>query len=219
MPLWLKTTTTTTKKTFINARKHQFQTLLLKFAEIIKPSNFNFQKPFYRANSTSFQSFRCLVSLSFKSEVNALWVFFFHQDGIFTKLPVLSPHVREHGFRNKRNLNPESWALESRIQLKKSGIPITIGFYWKNIRNPVPATWNPRRGIQIPSLSWIHLHEWVFFVWRLEPGSCLLVLLWHLVQCSLRHGAYTPFLKALPRKRRWVLNSERVDFQGGHKML
>lgn len=59
-------------KTFINARKHQFQTLLLKFAEIIKPSNFNFQKPFYRANSTSFQSFRCLVSLSFESEVNAL---------------------------------------------------------------------------------------------------------------------------------------------------
>ena len=59
------------QKPFINARKHQFQTLLLKFAEIIKPSNFNFQKPFYRANSTSFQSFRSLVSLSLKSEVNA----------------------------------------------------------------------------------------------------------------------------------------------------
>ena len=134
-----------------------------------------------------------------------LWVFFFHQDGVFTELPVLSPHVREYGFRNKRNLNPESWALESRIQLKKSGIPLTIGFYWKNIRNPVPGIWNPRRGIQIPSLSWIHIREWVFFVWRLEPGSCPLVLLWHLVQCSLRHGEYTPFLKALPRKRRWVI--------------
>ena len=117
------------QKTFINARKHQFQTLSLKFAEIIKPSNFNFQKPFYRANSTSFQSFRSLVSLSFKSEVNAFVSFFFHQDGMFTELPVLSPHVREYGFRNKRNLNPESWALESRIQLKKSGIPLTIGFY------------------------------------------------------------------------------------------
>ena len=117
------------KKTFSNARKHQFQTLSLKFAEIIKPSNFTFQKPFYRANSTSFQSFRFLVSLSFKSEVNAVVSFFFHQDGIFTELPVLSPHVREYGFRNKRNLNPESWALESRIQLKKSGIPLTIGFY------------------------------------------------------------------------------------------
>ena len=65
------------QKTFRNARKHQFQTLLLKLAEIIKPSNFNFQKPFYRANSTSFQSFRSLVSLSFKSEVNALVSFFF----------------------------------------------------------------------------------------------------------------------------------------------
>ena len=31
---------------------------------------------------------------------------------MFTELPVLSPHVREYGFRNKRNLNPESWALE-----------------------------------------------------------------------------------------------------------
>ena len=171
MPLWLK------KKTFSNACKHQFQTLSLKFAEIIKPSNFTFQKPFYRANSTSFQSFRSLVSLSFKSEVNAFVSFFFHQDGIFTELPVLSPHAREYGFRNKRNLNPESWALESRIQLKKSGIPLTIGFYWKNIRNPVPGIWNPRRGIQIPSLSWIHLRECFFRLkaraWIMSVGFTL----------------------------------------------
>ena len=47
---------------------------------------------------------------------------------------------------------PESWALESRIQLKESGILLTIG-----IQNPtstdkdwnqVPGIGNPRRGIQ-----------------------------------------------------------------------
>ena len=74
------------KKTFRNARKHQFQTLLLKFAEIMKPSNFNFQKPFYRANSTSFQSFRSLVSLSFKSEVNAFVSFFFSSGWSFYRI-------------------------------------------------------------------------------------------------------------------------------------
>ena len=74
------------QKTFIIARKHQFQTLLLKFAEIIKPSNFNFQKPFYPANSTSFQSFRSLVSLSFKSEVNAFVSFFFSSGWNFYRI-------------------------------------------------------------------------------------------------------------------------------------
>ena len=36
----------------------------------------------------------------------------------------------EYGFRNEGNIcvcNPESRALESRIQLKESGIPLTIG--------------------------------------------------------------------------------------------
>ena len=45
----------------------------------------------------------------------------------------------------------------------ESGIPLTIG-----IQNPsstdkdwntVPGIWNPQRGIQNPSLSWIPLHE------------------------------------------------------------
>ena len=52
----------------------------------------------------------------------------------------LSPHGRESGFRNPRNFclrnlefasfflwNPESWALESGIQLKECGILLTIG--------------------------------------------------------------------------------------------
>ena len=43
-------------------------------------------------------------------------------------------HARQSGFRNLINVclwNPESWVLESGIQLKESGIPLTIG-----IRNP-----------------------------------------------------------------------------------
>ena len=48
--------------------------------------------------------------------------------------------------------------LESRIQLKESRIPLTIGIqnprsidkYW----NPVPRIWNPRPGMQNPRLSW-----------------------------------------------------------------
>ena len=55
--------------------------------------------------------------------------------------------------------NLESWVLESGIQLKESGIPLTIGIqnpsstdkYW----NPVPGIRNPWRGIQNPGLSWI----------------------------------------------------------------
>ena len=47
--------------------------------------------------------------------------------------------------------SPESWALESRIQLKESRIPLTTG-----IRNP-------RRGIQYPRLFWIPL-RWQRFL-------------------------------------------------------
>ena len=57
----------------------------------------------------------------------------------------------------------ESWVLESGIQLKDSGILLTIGIqnpsstdkYW----NPVRGIRNPLRGIQNPRLSWISLHE------------------------------------------------------------
>ena len=48
--------------------------------------------------------------------------------------------------------NPESWVLESGLQLKDSRIPLKIG-----IRNPIPGIQNPRCGIQNPKLSWIPL--------------------------------------------------------------
>ena len=41
-----------------------------------------------------------------------------------------SPRVRDSSFRNQQNFclwNPGSWALESGIQLKESGIPLRIG--------------------------------------------------------------------------------------------
>ena len=41
-----------------------------------------------------------------------------------------SPHVGECGFRNPGKFylwNPESWALESGMQLKETGIPLKIG--------------------------------------------------------------------------------------------
>ena len=64
------------------------------------------------------------------------------------------------GFRYRRNFgswNQESWPLESGIQLKESGIPLTIWIrnpnstdrYW----NPLPRIWNPLRGIHNPRLS------------------------------------------------------------------
>ena len=59
------------------------------------------------------------------------------------------PHVRNSDSRNFYLLNPESWALESGIQLKESGIPQT----WDS-RIQVPGIRNPRRGIQNPRLSW-----------------------------------------------------------------
>ena len=65
------------------------------------------------------------------------------------------------GIRNLGNFclwNPESWALESGIQLKKYGIPLTmIGIQNPSSTdkdwNPVPGIQNPRRGIQNPILS------------------------------------------------------------------
>ena len=76
-----------------------------------------------------------------------------------------SPHVRESGFRNRGNFclwNPEPWALESGIQLKESGIPLTIGIQNQSStdkdRNPVPGIWKQRREIQNPRQAWIPLH-------------------------------------------------------------
>ena len=45
------------------------------------------------------------------------------------KIRYMSPHGKLAGFRNQRNFclwNLEPWALESRIQLKQSGIPLMI---------------------------------------------------------------------------------------------
>ena len=63
-------------------------------------------------------------------------------------------------------MDPESGKIllmESGIQLKESGIPLTIVIqnpsstekYW----NPVPGIQNPQRGIQNPRLSEIPLHR------------------------------------------------------------
>ena len=82
------------------------------------------------------------------------------------------PHVMEYRLRNEGNIclcNLDSWALGSRIQLKESGIPLTIG-----IRNPSSSDKeseiqylesgihgvesSPESRIQNSSLSWIPLH-------------------------------------------------------------
>ena len=78
----------------------------------------------------------------------------------------------EYEFRNEGNIcvcNPESRALESRIQLKESGIPLTIGIrylsstdkeseiqYLESGIHGVESS--PESRIQNPSLSWIPLH-------------------------------------------------------------
>ena len=58
--------------------------------------------------------------------------------------------------------NPQSWALESGIQLNDSEIPRTIGIQIPSTTdrdwNSVPGIRNPRCGIQNPRLSWIPLH-------------------------------------------------------------
>ena len=58
--------------------------------------------------------------------------------------------------------NPQSWALESGIQLNESEIPRTIGIQIPSSTDrdwdPVPGIGNPRSGIQNPRLSWIPLH-------------------------------------------------------------
>ena len=81
----------------------------------------------------------------------------------------LSPHVRESGFRNPRNFcswNLESWALQTVIQLKESGIPLPIG-----IQNPssTDKEWTPVPGIRNPEpetvlhfLTWGEIYEFIF---------------------------------------------------------
>ena len=59
--------------------------------------------------------------------------------------------------------NPESWALESGIQLKEYRTLVKNGIQYPNFtnkdRNPVPGIRNLGRGIQNQRLSWIPLHR------------------------------------------------------------
>ena len=81
-------------------------------------------------------------------------------------LSIALPHAKESGIRENfacRIRNPgklciwnlESWVLESGIQLKESGIPLTIGI--KDLSSGIRIR-NPRRGIQNRGLPWIRSH-------------------------------------------------------------
>ena len=72
---------------------------------------------------------------------------------------LLSKGIRDIG--NILLVDPESWALKSGIQIKNSGILLTIGIQNPNSTdkdwNPVPGIRNTRRGIQNPGQSSIPL--------------------------------------------------------------
>ena len=75
--------------------------------------------------------------------------------------------------------NPESWALESRIHLKESRIPLMIeiqnpGFTYKEWK-PVTAIRNPWHGIENSRVSWIPLHEATLVIGHLHVGVILLL--------------------------------------------
>ena len=83
------------------------------------------------------------------------------------------------GIQNPRKFcmwNLESWALESEIQLKETGIPRTIGIQnpsstvkdWNPVKNPESAAWIPRS--KRPRLSWIPFHGATYI---LLPLPCL----------------------------------------------
>ena len=63
----------------------------------------------------------------------------------------------ESGIQHILLWNPESWALESQIQVKQSGIPFSnwnleSKFHWQRIQNQVPGIQNPRGGIKKPRM-------------------------------------------------------------------
>ena len=65
------------------------------------------------------------------------------------------------GFRDPEKFrlsNQESWALESGIQLKESGIPLTTKFRWQRLEsstwNPESTAWNPESKTVLDSLIW-----------------------------------------------------------------
>ena len=73
----------------------------------------------------------------------------------------------ESGIQHILLWNPESWALESQIQVKESGIPFKIWnlkskFHWQRIQNWVPGIRNPRDGIKNPRMigGWTWINAW-----------------------------------------------------------
>ena len=63
----------------------------------------------------------------------------------------------ESGIQHILLWNPESWALESRIQVKESGIPFSnwnleSKFHLQRIQNQVPGIQNPQGGIKKPRM-------------------------------------------------------------------
>ena len=82
----------------------------------------------------------------------------------------ISPHVRESGFPNPGKFclwNLESWALESGIQFKESGIPWTTG-----IQNPSSThkDWNQLPGIRNPRSR---IQDCRGFPWYMRRGTNL----------------------------------------------
>ena len=83
-------------------------------------------------------------------------------------------HLESETWEKFFRWNPESWALESGIQLKESGIPLTIGMRTPSSsnkdQNPVPGIRiSPRRGIQNPRSCWILLHGMIVWTGRPKP--------------------------------------------------
>ena len=85
--------------------------------------------------------------------------------------------------------NLESWALESGMQLKESGIPLTIA-----IRNP--SSTDKKSRIQSPRLSWVFLHEARILFWLLTPRR-----IWSHPNLTLSHNESWDLFCSWPWKR------------------
>ena len=115
----------------------------------------------------------CSIVTSFKAFILGLPI---TNDGI-------NPlHVRESRLRNLGKFclwNTKSWALDSGIQLKESGIPLTIGIQnrsstdWQRLES---STWNPEST-----------------AWNLESKTVLGFLTWG--ESPLKNPPHRPFTK------------------------
>ena len=89
-------------------------------------------------------------------------------------------------------MDPESWALKSGIQIKKSGILLTIGIQNPNstdkdlnpvpgIRNPEYTAWNPESRAVFNSLTWgdkTKLLEQLWIIFRLYGSHSIKSMPW-----------------------------------------